>query len=238
MNLSMEIPTAYLKHFSPLCEVDFALAHRVLEDYEYAAFYYSREPGRPLILDNSMHELGRPLSPPELVEAARRCSATWVVCPDRLGQPQYNFDQYKQMCRLFPTDALAVAMSGRDPAERAAYLSNVRQAGLLCMPYREPRWEWFQENAQFIQRTWTRLHLFGVSEIDELVKWRPAASWIRLSVDTAKPLKWGIERKRLSDLPSLRGAPLKADSFLDTRNLDCAQMEACLWNIAYLRTMM
>lgn len=88
MKLSLEIPTAYLRDFTPLTDLDFALAHKVLENQEYANFYLDRAKGRELILDNSMHEIGKPLSVAELEEAAKRCNADYVIAPDQLGEPE------------------------------------------------------------------------------------------------------------------------------------------------------
>src|SRR5262245_1236135 len=39
---SMEIPTSRLTDWSPLCDLDFVLAHKVLEDKSYADFFANR----------------------------------------------------------------------------------------------------------------------------------------------------------------------------------------------------
>jgi hypothetical protein len=59
MRLALEIPKVFLEQLSPLCDFDFALAHRVLEDADYASFYAKQaKAGRFVLLDNGMHELG------------------------------------------------------------------------------------------------------------------------------------------------------------------------------------
>lgn len=237
MKLSLEIPNAYLHDFTPLTDLDFVLAHKVLENEEYADFYLSREKGRELILDNSMHELGGiPLSPAELEAAAKRCNADFVVAPDRLGEPEWNLEQFKQTHRLLGNRfKIAVCAAGRDPSERGMFIGAVGEAQMLCFPYREPRLRWFWERSDIIMHRWKRIHLLGVSSLSELPGWtgyKESADW---SVDTRKPIKWGILRQKIDTLESLRGgqvSPTETDSF---RGMDCSQMETTLWNIAYLR---
>lgn len=237
MKLSLEIPTAYLPDWSPLCDLDFVLAHRVLEDDHYAKYFLSRAKGRELILDNSMHELGTALTPGELLEAARRCRADFVVAPDRLKDPDFCLAQYRAMQKVFKKEfRVAVAMSGRTESERALYLDAVRDADLICMPYRENRLDWIQEQYQRLRR-WHRLHLFGMSTIQELQRWKDISAW-SLSMDTAKPIKWGIAKDRFTLVKDLRGAPTSSLDLLSVRNLSCAQTECVLWNIAYLRTLL
>lgn len=244
MKLSLEIPTAYLKDWSPLTDLDFALAHLILEDDEYCEHHFSRPKGRELVLDNSMHELGKPLSAAELHEAAKRCRADFVIPPDQLGQVQQNYAWYKQTHRLLGNQfKLAVVMCGHDPAERESFLMNIAGASMLCLPYREPRWEWYLDHHQTIRRLWTRVHLLGVNDLNELQNFSRESSQTRSvdwSVDTRKPIKWGVQKRRLDDvvknIGSLRGGhALEMNDLFRVRNLTCSQTEAVLWNIAYLR---
>lgn len=237
MKLSLEIPTAYLSDWSPLCDLDFVLAHRVLEDDVYASFFSNRPKDREVIMDNSMHELGHPLSIGELEEAAKRCNADFVVAPDRLGQPEWNLERFKETHRVLGDRfRIAVSMCGRDSHERSSYLGAVRQADMLCLPYREPRVDWLHEHTTEIVRRWYRIHLFGVSELSELRQWdRPYWDGFSFSIDTAKPIKWGYAGRRMNALPSVRGASLSSADLLGLNGLKCSQTEAILWNIAYLR---
>lgn len=234
MRLSLEIPTAYLPDWSPLCDLDFVLAHRVLGDDAYAGYFLSRKESRELILDNSMHELGHPLPPSDLEEAAKRVNADYVITPDVLGQPQQNYKWFKETHRLLGNRfKIAVVMCGRDPAERSTFLNNVHSADMLCLPYRENRLSWFHEHRAEIDR-WTRLHLLGVNTLEELMQWDDFS--FDLSVDTAKPIKWGLVKERLNVVKEIRHNPLSSLDLLGVRNLTCAQTESVLWNIAYLRT--
>lgn len=240
MKLALEVPTAYLPDFIPLTDMDFALSHRVLADDAYAEFYCNRRGSRKLILDNSMHELGHPLSPVELLEAATRCRADYVIPPDKLGEFKQNYDWFKETARIVGNRfKVAVVMCGRDPGERTQFIHNVKSADMLCMPYREFRLDWMQQHWRQISTHWNDIHLLGVSSLAELRGW---SFWttFNLSVDTRKPIKWGVQRKKLNELESLRGSgDLLTNIDCDSvRALDCAQRETILWNIAHLRTHM
>lgn len=238
IRLALEVPTAFLRDWTPLTDLDFVLAQRVLVDETYARFYRDRPTGRELILDNGMHELGHPLSPVELRQAAALCRADYVITPDRLGEPRENLHRYKSAGDLLRPDfKVAVVMSGRDPSERALYLEHVKDADMLCLPYREPRLEWWFENRKAISDRWPRVHLLGVSTFEELGAWRRIAigDVLLMSVDTRKPVKWGMENVRMNSLDTLRGGP-PAQLVDDVFSLTCAQRECILWNIGYLRT--
>ena len=214
IQLALEIPTALLEALTPFTELDFALAHKVLEDEKYAEFYAAREEDRTLILDNSMHELGHPLPPAELLRAAHSCRADYVIAPDMLGQPARNllwfFETRKALAEEFKT---AVCLCGRTPEERRIFLQEVYEADMLCLPFREERVAWFLEQLP----QWTRIHLLGVSTLEELSLWPVIAdryTQISFSVDTGKPLKAAMVGRHLDDGKSLRGIPISSKDLL------------------------
>lgn len=237
MKLSLEIPTAYLPEWFPLTDFGFALAHRVLEDEEYRDFY-KNVTNAPIILDNSMHELGRPLSPEELERAASLLPDPIIIPPDLLGQPERNFRWYVEQ-RKVSKGPLAVVMSGNTPKERAEFLEGIRYCHILCLPYRENRVRWYLENRSLIEHLWGpgRIHLLGVNTLTEFSDWDAYGIDTRdWSIDTRKPIKLGVHKVRMSETESLRGRHIAGpDSIFGARNLSCAQIETCLWNISYLR---
>ena len=214
IQLALEIPTALLEALTPLTELDFALAHKVLEDEKYAEFYATREAGRILLLDNSMHELGKPLPPKELLRAARLCRADYVIAPDLLGQPERNLRWFLETRKVLRGEfKTAVCMCGRTPEERKDFLEAVSFADMLCLPFREARVSWFLEQLP----QWTRIHLLGVSTLEELSIWPAIAgrfARIEFSVDTGKPIKAAMVGRHLDDGKSLRGIPISSKDLL------------------------
>jgi len=245
INLSMEIPTAYLNHWSPWCDLDFALAHRVLEDKAYREHYKNRTTGRELILDNSMHELGFPLPTSDLKRAADMVDADIVVAPDRLGEVENNRQWFHETYdALSSSYCIAVVMCGQDAEARRNFLTDVCEADVLMLPFREPRLAWFEENRTFIRQNWNRIHLLGVSELAELIAWSMIASTepfhterqVKWSVDTAKAVKWGLLLRHLDDGSSLRGAPMSSKDLLDVHSLSMDQQRVIRENTHILRT--
>lgn len=244
MRLMMEIPRAWLQTLSPLCDGDFAIAHQVLEDKYYADFYKDQaSSGRLVFLDNGFHELGRSLSAAELLEAASRINPTLVIAPDRLGDQRYGLEQFGEALRIFPPEiAIGCVIAGTTPAERAEMFMKVKgHAKMLCFPYRENRFEWFSDLLLKIPKyiQWPpRIHLLGVNELWELKAFRDkfAEEGIdprRISVDTSKPVKFGIMRQRFSDsMSTLRGLGSLAELEKKSSS-DC--MADVMYNIAYLR---
>lgn len=243
MRLMAEIPTRHLAEFSPLMDGDFALAHLVLENKQYEEFYREQsKAGRLVILDNSMHELPAPLSAGEILEAANRIKPSFVIPPDKLGDVKFTYGQFEitRKENLRHGHRLAVVLCGSNSAERNMFYQNTRQyVDMVCLPYREPRLEWFQELVGSTPKhvPWPPfIHLLGVSTLDELHVFNQVLDlmhWPRQnrSCDTNKMVKWGLKNKTINALESLRGAgPLDFNC-----ELDLSQKLTTLWNIAYIR---
>jgi hypothetical protein len=249
MKLSIELPTKYLAYFSRLTDLDFCLAQVALQDAEYAKFFNAQaKAGRMVILDNGFHEMGRPLSVPELEKAVELVEPSFVVAPDAIGKPVETFDWFEQMekrMRDHPSTRLAAVVVGLDSQERAAYFNNVApRCAMLCLPYREPRRTWFTELLeQFPRPRWPEyLHLLGMNEFEEVnwfkrffiingLEWGPHC----VSVDTAKPLKWGLEKKLLNYDSSPRGSSVSSATLHNISSISDEQLVFIMNNIAYLR---
>lgn len=238
-----EIPIKHLEELSPLMDGDFALAHLVLDNKVYAEFYREQaKRGRMVILDNSMHELPASLSVGEILEAADRIKPSFVIPPDKLGDVKFTYDQFELFRKenLRHGHRLAAVMCGTNGAERAMFYTNVRQyIDMLCFPFREPRYDWFQELLHTIPKhsTWPPyLHLLGVNTLDELQLWQNILDMIgwpreKRSCDTNKMVKWGLKNKRINALESLRNAgPLDFNI-----EMDLSQKLDTFYNTAYIR---
>jgi hypothetical protein len=248
IKFAMEIPTAFLPQWAPLTDLDFVLAHKVLGDQVYADFFRNRPKGRELILDNSMHELGHPLKVKDLLEAANRVRADFVIPPDRLGEVEQNIAWTIETGIAFRHSQTKIApvMCGRTPEERKEVRSGYAVYPMICLPFREPRADWYHEHLEACiaqtENLWMRIHLLGVNEMSELRLFRHLSEvnhgqvW---SVDTAKPIKWGIEGHDLQDMDaggiSLRGAKLSSKDLLDLDMVSGDAFCSITENLAYLK---
>jgi hypothetical protein len=244
----MEIPTHHLEEVSHVCDVDFALAHMVLNNKDYEHFYRDqRAKGRFVLLDNGMYEMGEPLSCTEIYEAADRINASVVCPPDKLGDAKFTYDKFEEM-RVHPKrynkDLMLVLQGSTSDDRLKLFMHSMAHVKMLALPFREPRLQWFTDLLRAVPAhvRWPgRLHLMGVNELDELkafagllnepsVAWNPAL----VTVDTAKAVKHAIAGKYLWEVENMRtGAKLDHEA-----KLDGAQLKRVFANTAYLRTWM
>lgn len=240
--LALEIPESRLADWSPYTQLDFVLAHKVLESPKYARFFKHRVAGRELILDNSVHELGTPLDPITLVEAAERVDATYVISPDRLEDAVWTIAQSLALRRMLNGRArLASVLTGDSIRERRNVLDAYRGVDMLCLPYRRTRLEWFFEHREIILSRWDRIHLLGVSSLEELSAWKWIADrfpGVSFSVDTAKPVKWGLLERDLRTLEEIRHAPVPSKDLLDTDEISPKQDAMVRKNITFLLSLL
>jgi len=245
MLLACEIPTHYLLEWNAMTDLDFVLAHRVLEDEGYARFHRNRRAARELILDNSLHELGASLPIADLLRAAQLVRADYVISPDRFGDPDWTIEQYWQLQEAAEgAFCLGVVLHGQTEDERRSFLQDVNSADMLCLPYRANRLAWYEESREYIHDWWFRIHLLGVNTLDELrsfaahskKKTGSQSRVARWSVDTSKPIKLGIDGRRIDDGVTLRGASTSSKELLGITELSEAQRELCEHNLDYLHS--
>jgi hypothetical protein len=183
-----------------------------------------------------------PLSVPELTEAVNHISPSVVIAPDKLKDATFTLDAFFEThAALQRKTGIAIVLSGVSPAERADMVMRTREkASMLCLPFREPRLDWFEDLTLKIPQyiAWpARLHLLGVSTLIELRNFRLAFDNLnvpsrRTSVDSSKPIKLGIAGIRIDETTDLRGKGT-LDSF--EKKADATHIRNVLYNIAYLR---
>lgn len=210
IELAMEIPTSKVEEWSSLTSLDFVIGTAVLRDKDYAEFLARRPLNRELIMDNGYHEEGVSLSLEDLLEAAHRCRANYVISPDVVGDPSFTLDQFRRTHPVLHTHGYktAVVWQGSEnssAAQRDDFLYLVREAEMLCCTFKvRDRLLWFRQSN--LARRWYRIHLLGVSTLRELKEWSEMSTLDvrKYSVDTGKCIKWALQGKYLDQLSSLR----------------------------------
>jgi hypothetical protein len=241
IKLGLEIPDSVLSLVSPLCDYDFALAHRVLENESYRAFYSAqRRSGRFVLMDNSFHELGHPLSVGELFQAAKLINPSVLVAPDKLGEGDWTYQQFVQLAKdpRSRDYVLAATICGDTPEARSMYLANVRHLGarMYCFPFKEPRLQWYVDLVSM--NPWLAeqpIHLFGGNDFDEhmawvdtLLRWRHTGP---VTLDTSKPIKVAMLGQKLQVGTRMHGlGPLDHDAQINFQTLT-----NIYFNIAFFR---
>lgn len=101
-----------------------ALAHIALGSSAYASFYRSRSKETFVILDNSVHELGKPLEPFLLAQAMQLTKPDLLVLPDNMWDPEENLALARtfllsvpELADIFPRLQLMAVPHGRNASE-------------------------------------------------------------------------------------------------------------------------
>lgn len=250
LKLSLELPTPYLKLFSSLLDLDFVLAHKVLQDRAYADFFAARERGREVILDNSTHEFGKPMPMAELVKAAKLVHANYLIAPDivkgELNDPEQihqNRTWLAETCNVCDsTYDIGAVICGNTFTEFGDYLDDAEWQGvkLICFTFHNENrlkwWKWF--DLLDGQMLFPRVHLLGMHTVEELKRWVELSEiWTNISwsFDTSKPLKFGVQGIELDKIENLRGGAVRSKEVLDLEHLTDEQIGYCRYNIEYLK---
>lgn len=254
LRLSLEVPTAKLEEWSPLLDLDFVLAHKVLKDCVYAKHFAQRPKGREVILDNSTHEFGAPIPFQDLTRAVGLVRADTVIAPDIVSVETADDRQFWQnimwarMCREHMQREpckVAGVFCGHTPDHRRFYMeaAHLLNLDMICFSFHIPqRLEWWEEFAAHEKFRRKRVHILGMISLRETMKWveiserHPA---INFSFDTCKPTKLGVQGILMENLPfdqNLRGGEVNSKAVLDMEHLTPEQDDCCRKNIEFLKT--
>lgn len=188
--MTFEIPTRHLEEFCPLADFQFGLAHLFLKatfpgSEEYLKLYQG------CLLDNSMYELGAPLSIEALLNAASIAKPIAIIAPDWMDDYRKTIDAAFALWDARPLGAkwtVGIVVQGKDYYERKACFLDARinKCSPICFPFRSPRDETISRLAReghLHTNHW--YHLLGLRDWNELM-WSYPGLW---SIDTSKPFK-------------------------------------------------
>ncbi len=193
------------------------LAHEVLEN-DALREYYQRLNRHVIILDNSVIELGEPLSAGELELAHSFFPASYLVLPDVIGDVPQTVELAKEWVRnRRPSRRLMVVPQGSHPKEwlecldaLVRIIAPVGEELVVGIARLTEDWEGGRE---FLYKEATRLgvwngayHLLGVQHKLEEVTWarQHALIW---GVDSSLPGRAALMGLRSEEVTDLRKAP-------------------------------
>ena len=197
IRLALECRTDMLEMVQPFGDFDFILAHKVLEDEAYCNYY--KESPRVKFVDNSVNELGEPLSLEQMKEAFEKVGGTYVVSPDYMDDAQKTIEAYIECIKEFPKEEVAGVIHG--PTFQDAFRClEVYGKGLVVVPFDlcskpgDPPWLMSLRRALFISHIphiegrW--IHLLGFTSLDEFF-WYQNNPMV-ISIDTGIPVLLGL----------------------------------------------
>ncbi len=242
--MSLEIPLAILEDIYPLTDMGFTLAHMALKNAWYVKFYH----GKPQIMDNSMYELGEPLSSEDLREAAAALAPQAIIAPDWMDDSTQTSkvsiltrNSFRSV--LFETHSpdgehrliepsVGIVVQGKNLKERMEFFEYAQDQKFspICFPFRNRDARRVLITAlasdnQFKAGEW--YHLLGLNNRLELELIKEfLGHW---SFDTAKPCKPTLN---MMD----RGMAWSGHPRLDySRGYTSAELDRVYHNIDYLR---
>lgn len=229
MLLSFEIPTKHVKEYAPLEDFEFGLAHLFLKtDFPGGETYI--QDYQHCLLDNSMYELGAPMSTDALLQAAALAHPIAIIAPDWMDEREKTLEAMYALYKAKPKGenwTIGAVVQGKDFEDRKRCYVEMRAqrwVNPICFPFRSPREEtipWLFKSGSLAESQW--YHLLGLRNTKELT-WDPPGLW---SCDTSKPFKGYM----LHEEKDIRGK-----GTLDLhKELSLYARRVAAWNIAYMR---
>ena len=248
VKLALETPY-WLMNLQSLADFDFILAHKVLQDKNYAGWY--KRSGRYKILDNSTNEKYEPMPWDKLIEAANIVGAGTIVAPDWLGDAEKTYSECQRLSKS-TTCLLLPVLQGSSVTECIEYSKKYRKLGFtnIAIPYDicHSKGDYLQDMADSrfsVVKSLVdfKVHLLGMNTVEELTRYNSSHSIV--SIDTGSPILNGLDFRRFGkDILLPKGTPtlnwiestyreeLKEDPLRDKR------VGTVYYNIAFLRRLL
>ena len=248
MQLTYEIPTVNLKDFKDELDIGFVIAPQALKDKEYLVFYKDLAKKKYTILDNGAFELGRSISPKEIIDLALELGAKEIVVPDVQGNPKETikvateFFKYLECTNLTNKFIYQMVPQG-ETAEEVIYCMqslsgfNWQILGVVARFGEEKDME---KNEQTRISILTRLgremypkqiHLLGLVDASKLSIYTELDIFKQIrSLDTSYPIAKALEQKTLSKSVSKPKARITYKEVMGQKQIEKAKS-----NIKWMR---
>jgi len=235
MKLALEARTDMLEMVQPFADFDWILAHKVLEDEGYAKFY--KESDKPRFIDNSVNEIGEPVSIEDMKKVWGVLGGGYIVAPDWIGDATKTVEAYGKCVEEFGEENVVGVLQGGTFQEALGCLNVFR--GMVAVPYdigskkKDPPWLMALRRILVVSNIPSDryIHLLGFTSIDEL--WWYTNRPNVVSIDTGIPILLGLQG--LDILDPLEGKEEPTYNRMDKLELTQDGWTAICRNIALLR---
>jgi len=240
MKVSHEVPIPYLKESRAFNDYDYCLPHLLDESKEYQDYFQqSKESYRYIIMDNSLHELGKPYDSKRLWHWMNYFKPDEFIVPDYWQDKTHTLVTAKEwISREYPEKTTPVAVVQADCKSDAfecyhilkmqgykkiafSYgadwyykegLKNTPNSGNKFITKAHGRYNTIKEfyERKLINRT-DRVHLLGCN-IPQEFSWYKDMPFIE-SIDTSNPVIHGLAGVKYEDYGLEEKLPHKVDKF-------------------------
>jgi len=208
MKISHEVPKCLLNNSREFNDYDYCLPHLLDEDEHYRNFFYeSKKQGRYIIMDNSLHELGKAYNHERLLHWITELEPDEFIVPDVWMKQAQTCAQAKYWIQFkYPKKTKIVAVvQGEDKIKAHLCASLIRDLGYdkLCISYGA---DWYGDTPlnkalgriNFVKELLedkrykdTKFHLLGCAVPQEF-GWYRNEPQIE-SIDTSNPIMAALE---------------------------------------------
>ena len=199
MKLALECSTNLLELVQPLADFDWILAHKYLEDEDYASYY--KESTQIKFIDNSVNEVGEPVSIEDMKKIHSEIGG-YVVSPDWIGNLGKTLEVYKECVKIFGEQVTVGVLQGAT-FECLSLLNEYK--GIVAVPYDIGSSKKDLPGIMALRRALVIsnipqdrvVHLLGLNTLDEF-------SWYRgrgnvMTIDTGVPVLLGLRSEDILD---------------------------------------
>lgn len=225
---AFEVPHAHLEDFSDLQDFHLALSVHCYKT-KYQSFYLNQAllGNKPIWLDNSFNETGKPDDPLTLSKYLHQLCADKVFCPDSMDWNKYDLAKaFNDMIRFTSYDNIIVVVKNEEERDWLASIG----ARHFAIPFR------YRLHKTYNELSWCKdYHFLGMNRIDEIQTLKPP------TMDTSMPIRMALYNLTLSkwiirgqprywhkDMPDYYSLVLTSEQIDLARNNILRLKEACL----------
>lgn len=217
ISLAMEAPVDLLRELPHITDFDFALTHLFEQSSFYTDYYeWAVKAGREVVLDNSVNELGEPVSLEEMDKVANRLHPRYIIPPDHLNDLEATLGILDDAIELWGKDRIIPVVQGtslEEVVECGKVLKNHYDFNIVSIPYditlaHRSKLDDTDYNKASLSElghtrlsaikalskeglTFNRVHLLGLNSLEELVIYQDQKIW-------TSPKTWGSIRPHVS----------------------------------------
>ena len=203
ISLAMEAPISLLRELPYLTEFDFALTHLFEQSDIYSDYYeWAVKSGREVVLDNSVNELGEPVSLEEMDKVAKTLCPQYIIPPDHLNNLEATLGILDDAIELWGKDKLIPVVQGtnlEEVVECGKVLQNHYKFDIVSIPYditlahrsKLPDEDPTKASLEELGKTriasiralskegllFKRVHLLGLNSLEELTTYHDQKIW-------------------------------------------------------------
>jgi len=203
IDLAMEAPIDLLSKLPLITKFDFALTHLFKESDKYYDYYESMaKQGREVVLDNSVNELGVPVSIEDMEEVAKVIQPRYIIPPDYLNNLEATLSTLDEAIELWGKDRIIPVIQGtslEEVVECGKRLRHHYDFDIVSIPYditlahrsklayddsnKAPLSELSHTRVSAVKALtkegllFNRVHLLGLNTLEELTVYNEPTVW-------------------------------------------------------------